>query len=172
MAGRPPTYHADDERPVTVSLRVPKALYAQAQQYASQRRMSMTELLLDGLTMRLETPTDPREVFLSDESNTVIQQLREELKGALLDELRHEVYELLASAAGDGLGTESAGLAPAPREISYDKNIPVLQKETMKQCRHGHAAYPASKPECPECVNNRQRRHQAKLRAARQGADA
>jgi hypothetical protein len=149
-----------------VSLRIPKALYDEAQQYAKQRRMSMTELLLDGLQLRLETPTDPREVFLSDESNTVLQQLRDELKGALLAELRHDVAELLASAAGDGLGTgEPAGLPTAPREISYDKNIPVLQKETTKQCRYSHAPYPASKKECPACVNARQQRKRDRAKA-------
>jgi hypothetical protein len=135
--------------------------------------MSMTELLLDGLTLRLETPTDPREVFLSDESNTVIQQLRDELKSTLLDELRLEVSELLASAAGDGLGTgEPAGLSLAPRAISYDKNIPVLQQGTTKQCRYGHTPYPASKPECPQCVAARQRRRNAKVAAARRGTEA
>jgi hypothetical protein len=64
-----------------VSVRVPHALYAQAQEYAKQHRMSMTELLLDGLTLRLETPTDPREVLLSD-SHTVIQELRAEMIAA------------------------------------------------------------------------------------------
>jgi hypothetical protein len=128
--------------------------------------MSMTELLLDGLQLRLETPTDPREVLVSDESNTVLQQLRDELKGALLAELRHDVAELLASAAGEGLGTgEPAGLPPAPREISYDKNIPVLQQETTKQCRYSHAPYPASKKECPACVNARQHRKRDRAKA-------
>ena len=155
MAGRPPTYHAEEERPVSVSLRIPKALYVQAQHYAGQRRLTLTELLLDGLQMRLETPTDPRELFVSDESNTVLQQLREELKRTLLDELRHDVAELLASAAGDGLGTgESVSLPPAPPHERED-NVP---QEGMKQCRSGHAPYPASRAECPDCVRERKRR--------------
>jgi hypothetical protein len=72
MAGRPPTYHVDEERPVSVSLRMPKALYEQAQQRVQQRRMTLTEALLEGLQLWLETPTDPRALFVSDNSNTTI----------------------------------------------------------------------------------------------------
>ena len=50
---RPPTYHTDAEKPVTVSVRIPRALYAQAQQYVSMRRTTLTEVLLDGLRLRL-----------------------------------------------------------------------------------------------------------------------
>jgi hypothetical protein len=80
---------------------MPKALYEQAHQRVQQRRMTLTEALLEGLQLWLQTPANPRELLSSDESNTVLQQLRDELKGALLDELRHEVSELLASAAED-----------------------------------------------------------------------
>src|SRR6266849_9848595 len=50
--GRPPLYH-DDERPVTVSLRIPHDLAAQMKRYASRHRQSVTELLLDGLKWRI-----------------------------------------------------------------------------------------------------------------------
>ena len=50
---RPPTYHTDAEKPITVSVRIPRALYAQAQQYVSMRRTTLTEVLLDGLRLRL-----------------------------------------------------------------------------------------------------------------------
>jgi len=50
--GRPPLYH-DDERPVTVSLRIPHDLAAQMKRYASLHRQSVTELLLDGLKWRI-----------------------------------------------------------------------------------------------------------------------
>jgi hypothetical protein len=159
MAGRPSLYRNEDERPVSVSLRVPRALYAQAQHRVQMRRMTLTEALLEGLQLWLETPIDPRDVVLSDESHTVLQQLRDELKGALLDELRYEVGELLASAAGDGLGTgERAGLSPGPHEIAYDNTMTVLQEKTTKQCRQGHPPYPATRAECPDCVRERKRR--------------
>ena len=72
MAGRPARYQSDEERPMSVSLRIPHELYEQAQQYARVHRMTMTELLLDGLKLRLETPADPRDVLSSDNSNTVM----------------------------------------------------------------------------------------------------
>jgi hypothetical protein len=81
-----------------VSLRIPKALYAQVQQRVHMRRMTLTEALLEGLELWLEQPVDPREQFLSDESDMVIQELREELKATLLDELRTDVQRLLVSA--------------------------------------------------------------------------
>jgi hypothetical protein len=74
--GRPFVYQAEDERPVTVSLRVPRDLYAQLQRYVHLRpQMTMTEFLLDAARLKLETPTDPRDIILSDD-NTVIQELQ------------------------------------------------------------------------------------------------
>jgi hypothetical protein len=163
MAGRPPTYHANEERPVSVSLRIPQPLYVQAQQYASQRRMSMTELLLDGLTLRLETPTDPRErLFLSDERLTVMQALKEELKGALLDDVRHEVHAMLTSAAQVDHSPRST---LPPTALPHDNCNTVIQEEATKQCRYSHAPYPASKKECPACVNARQQRKRDRAKA-------
>ena len=65
---RPPTYHSDDERPITVSVRIPRELYHQAKAYAVQRRTTITELLLDGLRLRLETPTDPRDIVVAQDT--------------------------------------------------------------------------------------------------------
>ena len=72
---RPPTYHTAEEKPVSVSLRLPRALYDHAQQYISQRRISLTELLLDGLRLALETPADPRDILVLHD-NTVMQELQ------------------------------------------------------------------------------------------------
>ena len=70
---RPPTYQSAEEKPVTVSARVPVELYAQAKAYAGQRRMSLTDVLLDGLRLRLETPAGPRDIIVAQD-NTVIQE--------------------------------------------------------------------------------------------------
>ena len=83
MAGRPPTYLSDAEKPVSVSLRLPRELYEQAQQYVRLRRTTLTELLIDALRLRLETPADPRELLVSDERNTVMQQLQELVNAAV-----------------------------------------------------------------------------------------
>ena len=79
---RPPTYQSDEEKPVTVSVRVPVELYAQTKAYAGQRRMSLTDLLLDGLRLRLETPADPRDILVSQD-NTVMQELQEMIRAAV-----------------------------------------------------------------------------------------
>jgi hypothetical protein len=75
--GRPFTYQTEDEKPVTVSLRIPRDLYDRMSRYAARHRQSVTELLLDGLTWRLEQD-DPRGGSMGDMSyydNTVIQEL-------------------------------------------------------------------------------------------------
>ena len=75
--GRPPVYQSKDEKPATVSLRIPRDVYEQAQKYVKARPgMTLTELLLDGLQLRLETPADPRDLIVSDD-NTVIRELQE-----------------------------------------------------------------------------------------------
>jgi hypothetical protein len=51
--------------------------------YVRMRRMTLTELLIDGLRLRLETPADPRELVLSDDSNTVLQHVQELVNAAV-----------------------------------------------------------------------------------------
>src|SRR5438445_4436 len=70
---RPPTYHTDAEKPVSVSLRIPREVYDQVQRQVSQRRMTLTEALLDGVHLWLETPADPRDILVSQD-NTVMQE--------------------------------------------------------------------------------------------------
>ena len=71
--GRPFEYQSEEERPVTVSLRIPRDLAEQAKRYVKMRHpMTLTDLLLDGLRLRLDTPADPRDIILSYH-NTVIQ---------------------------------------------------------------------------------------------------
>jgi hypothetical protein len=125
MAGRPPTYSHDDERPVSVSQRVPKALYDQAQHYAGQRRMTLTELVLDGLKMRLETPADPRELLLSDKSNTVMQQLQEMVTAAV----QAELAKLLSMA----LPLPTHDRPPTSHDMLHDNGNTILQTESLQQ---------------------------------------
>ena len=75
--GRPFTYQSEDERPVTVSLRIPRDLHDRMSRYAARHRQSVTVLLLDGLTWRLEQD-DPRRESMGNTSyydNTVLQEL-------------------------------------------------------------------------------------------------
>ena|SRR3989442_4400869 len=122
---RPPTYQSDDERPTTVSVRIPRELYHQAKAYAVQRRTSLTELLLDGLRLRLETPADPRDILVSQD-NTVMQELQEMIRAAVQQEIGTLSDFLGPQARAVGL-TLTPAAAPVP-ELSYDENNTVLQE--------------------------------------------
>jgi hypothetical protein len=84
--GRPFEYDSDEERPVTVSLRIPRDLYNLMEHYRKLHQQSITEILLDGLKMRLDTPADPRDVILSDD-NTVIREVQEMIQTAVRAEI-------------------------------------------------------------------------------------
>lgn len=71
---RPPKY-TDTDKPVSVSLRIPRDVYDQAQHHARMRRMTLTELIVEGLRLRLETPLDPRDIVVS-QNDTVMHELQ------------------------------------------------------------------------------------------------
>jgi hypothetical protein len=73
---RPPKYASEEDKPVSVTLRLPRNLYDQAQQHAKRRQTTLTELVREGLQMRLETPTDPRDILATQDS-TVMQEVRQ-----------------------------------------------------------------------------------------------
>jgi hypothetical protein len=43
---RPPKYASEEDKPVSVTLRLPRDLYDQAQQHAKRRQTTLTELVL------------------------------------------------------------------------------------------------------------------------------
>jgi hypothetical protein len=126
-AGRPFVYQEEEERPVTVSLRVPRDLYTQLQRYVHVRpQMTMTEFLLDAARLKLETPTDPRDVILSDD-NTVIQEVQEMIRTAVQAEIGK-----LRDFMGPHVST--LGIIPAPEPsvepvagLSQDNNTVIQQ---------------------------------------------
>jgi hypothetical protein len=113
---RPPKYATKDDKPISVSLRIPRDLHEQAQHHATMRRTTLTELLLEGLRLRLETPTDPRDILVSRDI-TVMQELEQ-----LIDA---RVYAVLAAQ-------QVPAPEPAPThradEISHYGNA-VLQEQ-------------------------------------------
>src|SRR5438105_15118488 len=74
MAGRKPLYLTAEEMPVTCSLRVPRGLYDETQQYLGEHRISLTEFVLDAIRLRLDTPADARGIKVSDNGNTIVLQ--------------------------------------------------------------------------------------------------
>ena len=77
--GRPFTYQSDEERPVTISLRLAHDLYDRLERYASRHRQSVSELVRDGIELRLAVEADPRwQTAQAQEEyydNTVLQEL-------------------------------------------------------------------------------------------------
>ena len=132
--GRPSVYQSDAEKPVTVSLRLPRDVYEQAQRYVGMRLpMTLTDLLLDGLRLRLDTPADPRDLILSDD-NTVIQELQEMVEAA--------VQRALAKQRTTAPTLDPPTLTPAPEapaepipEISHDDNTVLQQKVARRPGR-------------------------------------
>jgi len=155
--GRPFVYQSKDEKPATVSLRIPRDLYEQAQRYVGMRRpMTLTDLLLDGLRLRLETPADPRDMILSDD-NTVIRELQEMVDAAVqaalvqgsgtttpaFDTSKTALHELAKPAhlLDDGIPFDE-GLAPAPQapaepmpELSHNGNAVIQEKSSQPRGR-------------------------------------
>jgi hypothetical protein len=129
--GRPSVYQSDAEKPVTVSLRLPRDVYEQARRYVGRRpSLTLTDLLLDGLRLRLETPADPRDIILSDD-NTVMQELQEMVDAAVQKALAQ------GSTAPPALDTPTPTPAPeAPalpgHDIAHDNNT-VLQKNAARR---------------------------------------
>lgn len=130
--GRPFVYQSDTEKPVTVSLRLPRDLYAQVARYVKMHPgMTLTEFFLDGAQLRLDTPADPRDLLLSDD-NTVIQEVQEMIRAAVQAEIGK-----LRDFMGPRFSTPGDMPAPPVPDISYNDNT-VLQKKAPRGAgRHG-----------------------------------
>jgi hypothetical protein len=123
--GRKLVYQSDDEKPVMVSLRIPRDLEKQLKNYAERHRQSITDVVIDGIRMRLETPVDPRDIILSDD-NTVIHELQEMIR----TQVQAEIGKLQTFM---GSAFDTLKLSPIPEaaaesvpERPYDGNT-VLQ---------------------------------------------
>ena len=121
--GRPFTYRAEEERPVTLSLRVPRTLAERLKRYAAEHRQSVSELILEGIEWRLDTPADPRDIQTSDDNNTVIQQLQGMVDAA--------VEAALAKREHEAPVVRRDTIQPARDDIQYyDNNTVIQEKDT------------------------------------------
>jgi hypothetical protein len=130
--GRPFVYQSDTEKPVTVSVRLPRDVYDRVERYMKMHPgMTLTEFVLDGIQLRLDTPADPRDLILSDD-NTVIQEVEEMIRAAVQAEIG-KLSDFLGprfSTPGDTSAPEAA--APPGTDLSYNGNT-VLQEETPQR---------------------------------------
>jgi len=163
--GRKPVYQSADEKPVLVSLRIPRDVYEQVERYLKMHpRMTLTEFILDGIRLRLETPADPRDMILSDD-NTVIRELQEMIRtqvqaeigklqdfmGSAMDALKLSPtpeaaaavipvpgYEVTPghSVVTDDVPAPAAAAEPVP-PLVYDGNTVLQEKDPQPQGKRG-----------------------------------
>src|SRR5262245_17601328 len=118
MPGRKPLYQSNAERPVTLCVRVPRALYNQLQAQMDIRRMSLTDAALDALQLWVETPADLRDTETSPSGNTTVLRQFEELVDARLEALEAALATLRREAPAS---TES--MQPSPDTLRYNNSI-------------------------------------------------
>jgi hypothetical protein len=127
--GRPFAYESDEERPVTVSMRLTRDLHKQVERYVKMHPgMTFTEFMLDAIRLRLDTPADPRDIILSDD-NTVIQELQEMIQTSVQREiakLRDFIQPL--SSLSRVIPPSEAPAEPVP-ELSHDDNTVIQETE-------------------------------------------
>jgi hypothetical protein len=130
--GRPFVYRSEDEKPVTVSLRLPRNLYDQiARRVKMHPGMTLTEFFIDGARLSLDTPADPRDILLSDD-NTVIQEVQEMIRAAVQAEIGKLSAFMGPHISTPGGTTAPETPAPPVPAISYNDNT-VLQKESPRE---------------------------------------
>src|SRR5215831_4121049 len=136
--GRTYRYPEGEQRPVSLTVRVPAALYDRLTQYASLHRYSLTEVVLEGIESRLETPADPREHGASDESHTdVLQQLEARLE-AIVDV---KIAAALAPQPRATAAPPPPATAELPQVASSSDPAPPFNTHTQylgKLCPQGH----------------------------------
>jgi len=115
--GRPFVYQSDTEKPVTVSVRLPRDVYDQVERYVKMHPgMTLAEFLLDGARLRLDTPADPRDLLLSDD-NTVIQEIQAMIRAAVQAEIG-TLRDFLGSAM------DALKLSPTPEAAAAVIPVP------------------------------------------------
>jgi hypothetical protein len=138
--GRKKVFQSKDEWAVVISLRVPRDLEKQLKEYARIHRQSVTEVVLDGIRMRLETPADPRDIILSND-NTVIRELQEMIRTQVQAEIG-KLQDFMGSAM-DALKLSSAPEATAPQPTTQPA-IPLALEPAPK------TAHPVAVPQAAE----------------------
>lgn len=130
--GRQPKY-SEDERPITVSLRIPYDLAAQMKRYKSLHRQSVTELLLDGLKWRI----DYTEYYSNTE--TSVEALGEPDPTAVLAEIRATLARQETQLQALTQALEQRPVVSSP-DTYYNNTTkaPTGQQSTLESVREGN----------------------------------
>jgi hypothetical protein len=130
--GRPFVYQSDEERPITISVRLPKDLYDKLQRYAHIHRQHISDIVKEGLEIRLEQYADPRDLLLGvEDDEAALQDLAARV--AQLLEASRLAWAAQPTPSPTHAVTASAGVpleAPSA-ELSYDSNV-VIPEQTQK----------------------------------------
>lgn len=127
-------YQEGADRPVTISIRIPQDLYDRLERYHKQYNQSVSELVRDGIEMRLEVEADPR----SRAGSTTDEPL-EQIDGAsILRDMRdmqatiaqHETQmHALRQAVEQRLGETESTQAPM---VKVDKDEVLVRIQQMR----------------------------------------
>ena len=152
----------DTEPTVVVSLRMPQALKAQLDRYASLHRLTLTELLVDGARWRLDQE-DTRWPAAEDERITDTTDITRQLA---------ELTARLAQLEGRSVPASPALILPAkPPEPDFDHARFILGPLCEKQHDyHGtgqSVRQIGGKHECRECGNARKLAYKQRQKDAR-----
>ena len=120
---------------MSVTLRFPRDLYEQAQHHAQQRRTTLTELVLEGVRLRLETPIDPRDILVSQD-NTVMQELRQMIADEVQAALAAQHFQAPERTCGR-------------QRITARHSITVMLREQVYEPEHGHSLVTEPSPSVP-----------------------
>jgi predicted transcriptional regulator len=119
-------YQSDDEKPVAISLRLPRELRTRLERYATQHRQSISELVRDGLEWRLsegdprglgEASTQDDEVYYMSNTANTLADIRQALarQEAQIQAIV-QALERQATGESNGLVASHADTAPTTQE--------------------------------------------------------
>jgi Arc/MetJ-type ribon-helix-helix transcriptional regulator len=127
-----------------VSVRLPRELYDRLERYATQYRQSISELVKDGVELRLELDADPRHRAASSTTEETEIQIdgASVLRDVQATVARHEtqMQALIKALEGStGLATSPEGSAPAAAAVSLTPKVKADKKAVMARLQQMHA---------------------------------
>jgi hypothetical protein len=105
---------------------MPHALYDQADAYARMRHLTMSELLIDALQLRLDTPVDPRDIVQSQDKD-VMAEVR-----AMVDVAVQAALGAQRNSMPVHVETPAETPAQPPSTLTNDNNATVVQKRNSQ----------------------------------------
>jgi hypothetical protein len=127
-------YVSDTEKPVMVSVRLPRELYDRLECYASEHRQHISELVKDGVEMRLETEADPRSLRAGSPTDDTEFQIdgASILRDMQATLARHEAQmQTLMQAREQRLGETESEQAPSVPLVVMTPKVKVDKEEVL-----------------------------------------